>query len=209
MGAGVSRLLSIAGPPLAPGPPLWDGVDPRWPAALSELLAGRNGFYAFESALHVFPAALAAAAPTLAEWNAPALWRELYGDLAEGRCFFAEDVFGGQFALGPAGEVQTFDPETGALAHLADDIEGWASAILVDYRVLTGHPLAQEWQTRHGALVPGERLVPRQPFVLGGEFAVSNLLAMEAARGMRVRAGLASQIRDLPDGAQISFTIVD
>lgn len=37
--------------------------------------------------------------------------------------FFAEDVFGGQFCIKDS-KVYTFDPETGSLGYLADDIEG-------------------------------------------------------------------------------------
>lgn len=62
---------------------------------------------------------------------------------------------------------------------------------------------------RHGVLVEGQRLVPKLPFVAGGEFEVDNLYAADAVEGMRARGNLAVQIRDLPDGAQISYRIVE
>ena len=98
--------------------------------------------------------------------------------MAEGLLFFAEDAFGGQFALRDE-HVVTFDPETGEAQALASSIEDWADQLLADFEFLTGQPLAHDWQARNGALPPGERLVPKVPFVLGGEYA----------RHQRVRPG--------------------
>lgn len=199
----LEKLVSIGTGPLAAGSPA--GA----PEQLVPLLELSNGFYAFESALHVFPAGAAGSElPGLGEWNSATLWRDAYKELAEGLLFFAEDVFGGQFAL-RGSEVVTFEPETGEVEVLAGDIEQWAAAVLADYQLLTGFGLAHEWQSSHGALAPGTRLLPKRPFVLGGEFAVDNLYALPAAQGMRLRGQLALQIRDLPDGATIQFKIVE
>ena len=61
----------------------------------------------------------------------------------------------------------------------------------------------------NGGLSPGDRLVPRVPFVLGGEFEVANVYAIDAALGMQVRGDLAVQLVDLPDGAQVTYRVVD
>jgi hypothetical protein len=45
------------------------------------------------------------------------------------------------------------------------------------------------------------------PFVLGGEFVLDNLYLAVAVEGMRFRADIASQIKELPDGAQIRLNI--
>ena len=55
----------------------------------------------------------------------------------------------------------------------------------------------------------GSSLVPAVPFVLGGEYSLGNLRLADAVSGMRARGNLARQIRDLPDGAQIEFKVVD
>jgi hypothetical protein len=47
------------------------------------------------------------------------------------------------------------------------------------------------------------------PFVTGGSFAIDNLALIDAAQGMRSRANLAVQIKDLPDGTKIQFEVVD
>jgi len=79
---------------------------------------------------------------------------------------------------------------------------------LRDYELHTGQRLAHAWQSQNRPLKPGERLVPKMPFVTGGEYAIQNLAAIEASRGMRFRGDLAVQIRDLPDGAQIRYSVV-
>ena len=52
-----------------------------------------------QSALHVLPAGEAFVGASLESWNAPDGWRASYGSMAAGLFFFAEDVFGGQFAI--------------------------------------------------------------------------------------------------------------
>lgn len=212
MGVRLDRLLSIAGPPLGPlGPATADisGVpEGSLGAELSEFLACVNGFYAFESALHVFPAGPVPADRMSAQrWNDNNCWRDGYGELAQGLFFFAEDVFGGQFAL-RGSEVVSFEPETASIDVLAPSLEAWADRLLEDYPLLTGFPLAHQWQQRHGQLPAGIRLLPKRPFVLGGEFTIENLYAMDAVSGMRLRGEVATQIRHLPDGTKLRLVPV-
>jgi hypothetical protein len=175
---------------------------------LYELLSRRNGFYAFESALHVFPSGQANDVLDLATWNAESTWRRDFGDLAKGCLFFAEDAFGFQFCLA-RGQVCTFDGETGQVTPVASSVEDWSAQLLIDFRVLLGQPVAHEWQVINGALPPGRRLAPRTPFVLGGDFVVENLYAAAQVELMRFRGDLATQIRDLPEGAKVTLKVTD
>ena len=208
----ISELIELGGPAL--GLP-----DPALPAAsldragamadeLSALLDHKNGFYAFESALRVLPARSCGPEIGLVEWNYEKLWIDEYRGMADGLLFFAEDVFGGQFCIRADGVYQ-FDPETARTEKLASSLEGWADALLHNYKVLTGHPLAHEWQRLNGQLPSGIRLVPKRPFIAGGEFSVQNLFPLDAATSMRWRASIAVQIKDLPDGAQIRLKVLD
>lgn len=150
---------------------------------------------------------LACTGLTLAtKWNAPDLWRDTYGDLATDLYFFAEDAFGNQFAI-QNDRIASFDAETGAVELFATTVEVWAERMMTDYELLSGFPLAHEWQTHNGPIAPGSRLVPKIPFVLGGEFTVENLHALDAVKGMRWRGDLARQIRDLPDGASVELKV--
>ncbi len=175
---------------------------------LEDLLRTKNGFYAFESALHVFPGAVQEGEITLSRWNSFELWRFEYGELAEGLLFFAEDALGDQFCI--CGEnVCSFTSETGELKTLADSLEGWAERILKEYKVLTGYPLLHLWQEKNGPLPIGTRLMPKLPFVLGGKYSLDNLYALSAVSGMRSRGNLAHQLKDVPDGSRVQFRLID
>jgi hypothetical protein len=201
----VARLLAISSPAIGVGPQTEFPEAGKHSQDLAALLQGRNGFYAFESALHVFPSG-SSTEPTLEQWNGDALWRDAYGDLADGLFSFAEDVFGGQFTLSDRG-VGAFDPETGDVTIIAKDIPSWAAAILREPETLSGCPLARQWQRLHGPLAAGRRLAPKTPFILGGPFEVENLASIDTVESLRFRAHLATQIRDVPDGSKISFRI--
>ena len=201
----VQKLIAAGSGPLVEG----SAALPRAvPTEIAELLTACDGFYAFESALHVFPSVSVVPEVGLTAWNANELWRHLYPDLDDGVWFFAADIFGCQFAL-VRDAVSVFDPETGGFEPMAADVEGWAQAILDDLALYTGFPIAHEWQLANGALLPGRRLIPKIPFVLGGAFDALNLYDVDAVQGMRYRAELAEQMQDLPDGATVRLRVVE
>lgn len=175
---------------------------------LTTLLNNRNGFYGFESALHVFPLETDGEEIGVIDWNDHRLWIDCYDDLAHNAIFFAEDVFGGQFCIKQDG-IYTFDPETGSFDYLAPDINEWCKQILEDYEVLTGYPLANAWQKKYGSIPAGYRLVPKIPFVAGGEYGPDNLYLEKSAVAMKARANIALQIRDVPDGSNIQLRLID
>lgn len=164
------------------------------------MLGRLNGFIAFESALVV--RGVGDEPGDLEGWNSPNGWRKDFGALADGLYFFAEDIFGSQFAIADQGIV-VFDPETGRRRPLASSVEDWADQLLDDYEFLTGFPLARAWQELHGQIPWGTRLTPRQPFVAGGQFELGNLRATHDAEGMQERATFAKKIHDIPDGGKI------
>lgn len=209
MGSRLDKLISLAGPALGVNgvsKPLT--VEGRIGGELNTLLGRINGFYAFEASLHVFPVDSAGPSTDLEEWNAPQLWRDAYDGMTEGFFFFAEDIFGGQFAIKDE-VIHSFDPETGESSPVAESLEGWAAEILSDYEFLTGYPVAHEWQALNGVIEDGSRLIPKCPFVLGGEFSTGNMHVLDSVKEMRLRGDLAVQLRDLPDGATVRFKIVD
>jgi hypothetical protein len=182
-----------------------------WTAGLDELYRQKNGFYAFGGALLVRPidSKHVSMPRGIMQWNEPALWRTTYGDLIpEAEVFFAEDAFGNQFSFDPKAGFCFFDAETGDKKPIADSVSDWASAVLVDWDYLSGYRPAEAWQKHNRSLMPGERLIPKHPIVLGGSFEISNLMAWPDDKGMRSRGFLARQIKDLPDGSQISFRLI-
>jgi hypothetical protein len=171
------------------------------------MLEQKNGFYAFEFALHVFP--LTSDPETgLEGWNAGSLWRNEYEDLTEGLLFFAEDILQDQFCLSKRQSgVLRFHAETGHTTFMVDSVEKWADLILSNYKTETGWPFVHEWQAKNGPLPLGKRLMPKTPFFLGGEYKIDNLWLGNPLEGMRFKADLAMQTRHLPEGATIKLNI--
>jgi hypothetical protein len=208
------KLISIGSEPLVDKPPNLNqnllNLAGSVAEGLYKFLSKKNGFIAFESALHVFPSNVDTNLMTLEMWNSDDLWRKDYGNLTENCLFFAEDIFGVQFCIFES-KIYSFDPETGTKELLATDIEQWSKAILEDFNMLTGFPLAHEWQLKHGNLTLStinKRLLPKIPFFCGGKFEVDNLYLADSVKGMKLRAEIALQTRNTPDGTKIKFHIV-
>lgn len=208
LNSSIKKLIGLGSAPLAQEEPILAeniiALSGNIFQELISVLKEKNGFYAFEFALHFFPAQTSLLSVGMNGWNSSPGWRDSYGDLAERCLFFAEDVFGGQFCIYDD-KIWSFDPETGEKDLMGDSLDDWAQRVLDDFEVLTGHPIARMWQEVNGPLPEFERLVPRTPFVCNGEFSASNMILMDAERSMYVRGGLAQKIRDLPDGSQIKF----
>jgi hypothetical protein len=205
----VEKLLSISSAPLADTPPVSLKLLEDYPLGpeLRRMLEHKNGFYAFESALHVFPLSSEPVdGSTLAEWNSDSLWRNDYGDLTTGMLFFAENILQDQFCLSASG-VLRFKAETGGTMPVADSLESWAEIILRDYDHEIGWTFANRWQAENGPIPPGKRLMPKIPFFLGGSYLTENLWAGDAVEGMRFKADLALQTKSLPDGAQVRLVL--
>jgi hypothetical protein len=205
----IEKLLSISSESLAQRPPVHLEVLKNYPLGpeLISILERKNGFYAFESALHVFPlASEPVPGATLAEWNSDTLWRKEYGDLTAGLLFFAEDILQDQFCLSASG-VLRFSAETGGTKLMADSLKNWVDIVLRNYDYETGWTFANRWQAENGPLPHGKRLMPKSPFFLGGSYTMENLWAGDAVEGMRFKADLAMQTRNLPDGAPVRIAL--
>ena len=212
MGTRINKLISIASESILPQVPVRNAPCLELAGTLADelydLLLKKNGFFAFESALHVYPLGVSQSRKIidLDTWNDLYLWRNCYTALAHKGLFFAEDIFGCQFCI-IDNKVHSFDPETGETEELAADIESWADVLLEDYESLTGYPIAHDWQELNGLLPLDRRLLPKVPFILGGEFSIDNLYASDSIQGMRIRAEMALQLQKLPDGAQVQLKI--
>lgn len=200
LAAPLDRLLALAGPALGPPVPAPAGV----PAALAPLWSARNGWFAFWSALHVLPVAPAGGAAGVEAVRG--VLRAEFGALAEGHEPFAQDFFGVLFTWDGDG-IHRFDPETAEAERIADDLDGWAAAVLAEPEELTGSAFAFDWQDRHGALLPGERLVPLLPWALDGDWGDANLEPRDGLLALRERAALARVIASLPDGAEVEWPL--
>ncbi|MGO2303322.1 MAG: hypothetical protein ACTH5W_01300 [Providencia sp.] len=211
MGAFTDKLLSICSDNISPNQPKKYIDSNHGQLLMSELafvLEKKNGFYGFESALHLFPYESIGTEIGAIDWNKHDLWISEYKDMALGAFFFAEDIFGNQFCI-KDDLIQIFDPEIGSFDKLAGNFEEWSKAILDDYSFLTGYSLANQWQNTYGKIPSMHRLIPKIPFVLGGEYTLENLYLSNSIDAMKFRASLALQIRNTPDGESISINTIN
>jgi hypothetical protein len=203
----LDKLLSVASHPFSTGKPSILAT-PRladFPELL-EMLRVCNGFTAFESALVVFPTTEAEGVPDIFEWNAADGWRRTYLDvLSSGYFCFAHDLFGVQFAVSSEGVIR-LDPESGKVTSYAGSIVEWAERLLENFEEDTAWPLAHDWQSLHRGLQPYERLLPKQPFVLGGDYIVENMVSVDCKPAMEYWGKLYNAIRSVPDGGRVSLS---
>jgi hypothetical protein len=202
-----TQLLSVASNSISPTPTMEDlnqlpVLSGTCGQELLKLLGRRNGFYAFESSLLVRPLNFDGSPFGIFQWNNTTLWKAEYKIDFGNAVFFAEDIFGMQFCI-KDDLVTLFDPETGDWKIIANSLGGWIDWIFKDSKITTGWPLAHDWQVKQGPLKFGTRLLPKVPFVLGGQFSIVNLYALNDAEGMRFRANIANQLHDCPDGSKV------
>ena len=206
----LEKLMEISSQPIG-GELSWDAVHSslmggNLAPSIGAVLVIKNGFYAFESALHVFHLGKSDLDMDLLEWNSSDGWRSRYSACLNEITFFAEDVFGVQFCF-CKDKIYSFDPETADLTYISDSIEGWINVVLTDYEFMTGYPLAHQWQLNNGPIPAGHRLIPKIPFVAGGGYDLSNLHLVNSFDAMLMRSELANQIKDLPDGSKIRINL--
>jgi hypothetical protein len=167
---------------------------------VQSMLDRKNGFAAFECALIVFPTIDTPSIPSLDSWNELVGWRRWYrGVISDEVVFFAEDLFGGQFGALEK-EIVRFDPESGDVTHYAKSLFQWAEKLLANYAEDTGWPLAHEWQVTNGPILPHQRLLPKHPFILGGDYIVDNMTLVDTKSAMENWGRLFQAIRAIPDG---------
>jgi len=208
----IKKLLSIASAPLAFSHDaeglLPKSLDCELLNELYWMLDVKNGFFAFESALHVFPRVECDGILTLKRWNENGAWKNEYDSLIpNGMVFFAQDAFGNQFGIDPTG-VSIFYSEFAEIEPIAKNLNEWAELILNDWQGLTGYDLCHEWQVRNRSLREGERLIPKIPFVLGGKYTLDNLYVGDILKAQRFRGSLSRQIVDAPDGTKIDLKVL-
>lgn len=170
---------------------------------LEAILMQKNGFYVFENALMFYPSTIQK------EYGIEAINNNiimLYHFDKNTCLFFAQDIFGNQFCI-KENKIFLFDVETSEFEFLAETFEEWSTLILQDYNYCTGYPIAHQWQKNNGILDINERLVPKIPFVLGGEYKIENITKIGLIDSLKFRSNLASQILNLPDGEQIKLQI--
>jgi hypothetical protein len=175
------------------------------PPQLAELYGIGDGFFSYDRSLLVRPICREAEPEGAVQWNGHDFWT-VYFDSSEKFFVFAEDSFGDPFCF-MGNNIVKINMETGECMIIADTVEEWASLILYDPNLYLNTAIMMEWVKEFGSVPAGFRLAPKIPFILGGEYCLDNI-ALLAENDLAVfRSQLASQIKNLPDGANIELSI--
>lgn len=164
---------------------------------LNKILEAKNGFYAFESALHFFSDQEIKLISRLMKNKYPY-------DGAENCLFFANDVFGNLYCFNAdKRSIYLLDLESGSMDKFGSTFEDWSENILNDYDYMTGYTIAHDWQKRNGSLKSHERLFPKMPFVFGGEYSTDNLVLKNELEVIDSKYNIYKQIKNIVDGELI------
>ncbi|WP_299464598.1 hypothetical protein [uncultured Microscilla sp.] len=118
-------------------------------------------------------------------------------------------LFGNQFCFSKNGIV-LFNLESAEKEEVATSFEEFLTVMFnnsEDLDYYTGQSLIQEWQSLGNFLQDGERLCPKQPFIVGGEFEVENLHVKRFDKNFLYNSKIAHQISNLPDGTEIQIRV--
>lgn len=167
----------------------------------------RGGAHVFSGALRIFGLTDDIDAQNILKWNNPETWKKEYKSFFNDIWVFAEDIFGYQFLFNKNG-IGRLDIETGEIEILCKTFTSWISIILDKPDYYSGSSVAAKW----ARTFPKERLTGRYHlcpitlFVCGGKYEIDNLFRIESIKNMKIKAQIAEQIKDLPDGTPIEFS---
>jgi len=133
---------------------------------------------------------------------------EEFGSLFGNLFAFGQDVFGNQFCFeSDTTNVIFFSIEDGDRKEMCIDFKGWLTIMENDSDYYTGYPYLCRWK-KHYPFGDGERLCPKIPFIIGGEYEIENFYACNFPSYISANSAIAKQIFDMPDGQEIKLKII-
>jgi hypothetical protein len=192
------------------GPPIDDQHTLRkLPSDLAKLLKSVNGFIQFGGALHVRGACQNLEWHSLRNaWESPDAFYRHYRTVKKSDVPFAQSALGDQYFI-RGNDVYRLDTECDEIESLDLDLKTFLQEVQSDpIGVLSLGPLEDFWG-HGGELKPGQLLSVMPPFVLAQPDTKYSYRPISALDRLRFLADFAKQIRDLPDGATISFKVED
>jgi hypothetical protein len=181
----------------------------KLPSAYAALLIETNGFIAFRGGLHLRGVCESPAWHSLqVVWTGEHSLHKYYPGVQASDIPFAQDCLGDQFLLRD-GIVHKLEGETGSITSMEltfEDFINRAKENPVDFLLL--QPLLR-FEYEGASLKPGQSISVFPPFVAQqpqGDFSLSPVPTLERISFL---ADFARQIRDIPDGQEIEFRVVD
>jgi len=196
-------------PIMNPAHRTWDGGDSddvellaTLPDGLRAAIAHPAGFILHHGAIHFRGCVHQPDWHSLrTAWHSECAFHRLYPAVLETDIPFAQDQLGDQYFI-RGEEVFRLDAETGDIERFAPDLESFLAGIggdIADYlNVGLDHQLK-----------PGFLLRAYPPFCMAESGKSASLRPVPAEELIHFHADLAAQIRDVPDGGKIVFTVTE
>lgn len=188
------------------GPPIDDQQTLRkLPSDLAELLKSVNGFIQFGGAFHLRGVCQTPEWHSLLHaWESTDAFYRHYRTVNKSDVPFAQSALGDQYFIRD-NIVRRLDTECDEIESLDMDFKTFLEEVQSDaIAVLNLEPLEEFWG-QGGALEPGQLLSVIPPFILAQPDTKYSYRAISALDRLGFLADFAKQIRDLPDGATVSF----
>ena len=170
------------------------------PNDLRELIQESGGFILHDGAIHFRGCVLEPDWNSLREaWRGTNALHLLYPDVYTTDIPFAQDQLGDQYLLRD-GSVLRLEAETGEVALFANNLQAFTSGI--------GNSISEYLNVGLGyKLEPGFLLHASPPFCMAESGVKTSLRPIPIAELIRFHAEVAKQIRDVPDGWKVAFSI--
>lgn len=188
------------------GPPIDDPeILDRLPPEYRELLTRVNGYVAYFGGLHVRGASLTPEWHSLrGAWKGEQALHRLFPVLSPADIPFAQDALGDQYLL-RHGTVHRLSGETGELESLGLALADFDARVRADpVGYLRLEPL-EAFRAEGGVLEPGQLLSVHPPYCVRTDDSHRSFRAIPAAERLALLASLAAQLRDVADGAEVTF----
>jgi hypothetical protein len=122
--------------------------------------------------------------------------------------FWGQDLFGNLFYYEEKG-IGFFEIETGEKSLLCSNFSEFDSLLVNDYEYLTGVNYLKDWEFFNNKILKeSDRLCPKIPFIIGGEYAYDNFYEKDIFLNWKFNSDLAKQIKDTPDGTPVQIEIL-
>ena len=190
------------------GPPIDDlAILERLPAEYRHLLTRANGYVAYNGGLHVRGACVVPEWHSLrAAWEGERALHRLFPAVTPDDIPFGQDALGDQYLL-RAEVVHRLAGETGEVESLGVDLAAFDSAVRSNPVAYLSLAPLEAFRAEGGTLEPGQLLSVYPPYVFKESAAGVSFRATSAAARIEYLASLAAQLRGIPEGAEVRFTI--
>lgn len=162
-----------------------------------------NGGFFFDNSLHLYGSCTKPEYHSIESINN--FIHNEFKELTNGLLFFGQDIFGNQFGFDKSGIV-LFNIETGEKEFIAKNFMKWIEAIYCDVDFFTGQKIIKQWKAKKQEIfMYDQRLCPKKPFVIGGEYEIINLYSQRFPLYISSNANIANQIHNLADGTDVKI----